>query len=83
MKNLKSLKNFKEEGLELTKNEQSKIKGQLALASDTSYLKPTQNSTECGDCNRFAKTDNGRYIDPEQPWNVVVVAGVDADQCHF
>lgn len=84
MKNLKSLKQFKSEKLEINKTQQSNIfGGKTAPIGDTSKMQPTQNTTECGDCNRLAKTDHGLYDDPNVPYNVVRVAGVDAQDCHF
>ncbi len=87
MKNLKSLKKFKSEGLELNKVQQLKVAGGMAegneILSETSYMKPTNNNTECGDCSRYAKRDDGYREDPKVPFNRVIVAGVDAQDCHF
>ena len=80
MKNLKSLKKFQEERLELTPAQQKTIIGK---AAETSRLETTSNGPK-GDCIRYAKQDNQFFQDiDDNEFKGVVLAGVDAAHCHF
>ena len=80
MKNLKSLKKFREEGLELTSSQQKAIYGKVA---ETSRLEPTTAGPK-GDCTRFAKQDNPRLQDAENSIeHGTILADVTAANCHF
>ncbi|MGH2666902.1 hypothetical protein [Flavobacterium sp.] len=80
MKNLKSLKEFQEEGLELTSSQQRTIYGKVA---ETSRLEPTTAGPK-GDCVRYAKQDNPRLQDADNSIeHGTVLAETTAANCHF